>query len=207
MPRNCISSFVPLFLHDLVPPYLGRTYSFPCRRHLKVRLNPSSARLDLNGNCQRGSQLRRGVNSFVAEVRSKSCRARGRRNELVERLGLPTRSRSPYSPEPIYAERILKKVRRLVEGRLYGRIEEKVVAISIRWLVAPGRWDRPTAPAKPLTQCSSRRASAGQSSTMRFLTRGMSSSSVLSTRAMSFASCFNLMKMLKSASSSFARWT
>ena len=142
-------------------------------------MNPSSARLNLNGNCQRGSPLWRGVNSFVAEVRSKSCRARGHRSELVESLGLPTKAQSPYSPEPIYAGRILKKVRRLVEGRLYGRSEEKAAAISIRWLVAPGRWNRPTAPTKALAHSLSRLASAGRSSTTRFLTREMSSSPVL----------------------------
>ena len=130
VPGTCVSSFVPFFLPDLVPPYLGRTYSFPCRRPHQGRLNPSSARLDLDGNCQRGSPLWRGVNSFVAEVRSKSCRARGRRNELVESLGLPTKAQSPYQSGPNYAGRILKKVRRSVEGRRYGRIEEKVAAIT-----------------------------------------------------------------------------
>ena len=64
--------------------------------------------------------------------------------------------------------------------------------ISIRWLVAPGRRNRPTAPTKALAHSLSRRASAGRSSTTRFLTREMSSSSVSSTTCDVFRFMFQL---------------
>ena len=53
---------------------------------------------------------------------------------------------------------------------------------------------------------SSKPESAMRSSTTRFQTREMSSLSASSTRATSFASCFNLMTKQRSAFGSSARW-
>ena len=40
------------------------------------------------------------------------------------------RVQPPYSPELNPAERVFKKVRRWVEGRVYGSIDEKVEAVN-----------------------------------------------------------------------------
>ena len=50
---------------------------------------------------------------------------RGHRGRLLEG-GLPTVVSSPYSPELNPAERVFEEVRRWVEGRIYGSIEERV---------------------------------------------------------------------------------
>ena len=45
-------------------------------------------------------------------------------------LGLPTVVQPAYSPELNPAERVFEEVRRWVEGRVYGSIEEKVEAVN-----------------------------------------------------------------------------
>lgn len=56
--------------------------------------------------------------------------ARGHRSRLVEVVGLPTVVQPPYSPELNPAERVFEEVRRWVEGRIYGSIEEKIEAVN-----------------------------------------------------------------------------
>ena len=56
--------------------------------------------------------------------------ARGHRSWLVETVGLPTVVQPAYSPELNPAERVFEEVRRWVEGRVYGSIEEKVEAVN-----------------------------------------------------------------------------
>lgn len=56
--------------------------------------------------------------------------ARGHRAELVEDVGLPTIVQPPYSPELNPAERVFQEVRRWVEGRVYGSVEEKMEAVD-----------------------------------------------------------------------------
>ena len=56
--------------------------------------------------------------------------ARGHRGHLVEVVGLPTVVQPAYSPQLNPAERVFEEVRRWVEGRVYGSIEEKVEAVN-----------------------------------------------------------------------------
>ena len=56
--------------------------------------------------------------------------ARGHRSRLVEVVGLTTVVQPVYSPEFNPADRVFEEVRRWVEGRVYGSIEEKVEAVS-----------------------------------------------------------------------------
>ena len=56
--------------------------------------------------------------------------ARSHRSEMVQSVELPTIVQPPYSPELNPAERVFEEVRRWVEGRLYGSIEEKVEAVN-----------------------------------------------------------------------------
>ena len=56
--------------------------------------------------------------------------ARGHRGRLVEVGGLPTVVQPAYSPELSPAERVFEEVRRWVEGRVYGSIDEKVEAVN-----------------------------------------------------------------------------
>ena len=56
--------------------------------------------------------------------------ARGHRSEVVRNVGLSTIVQPPYSPELNPAERVFEEVRRWVEGRIYGSIEEKVKAVD-----------------------------------------------------------------------------
>ena len=56
--------------------------------------------------------------------------ARGHRSRLVDVVGLPTIVQPAYSPELNPAERVFEEVRRWVEGRIYGSIEEKVEAVN-----------------------------------------------------------------------------
>ena len=56
--------------------------------------------------------------------------ARGHRSEVVRSVGLPTIVQPPYSPELNPAERVFEEVRRWVEGRIYGSIEEKMKAVD-----------------------------------------------------------------------------
>lgn len=56
--------------------------------------------------------------------------ARGHRAELVEGIGLPTIVQPPYSPELNPAERLFQEVRRWVEGRVYGSVDEKMAAVD-----------------------------------------------------------------------------
>ena len=51
--------------------------------------------------------------------------ARSHRSELVKTIVQP-----PYSPELNPVERVFEEVRRWVEGRVYGSIEEKVAAVN-----------------------------------------------------------------------------
>ena len=55
--------------------------------------------------------------------------ARRHRGEMVRSVGLATIIQPPYSPELNPAERVFQEVRRWVEGRTYGSIDEKW-----RWL-------------------------------------------------------------------------
>ena len=68
----------------------------------------------------------------------------------MEVVGLPTVVQPAYSPELNPAERVYEEVRRWVEGRVYGSIEEKMEAADayLRRLVADpcrvwslARWD------------------------------------------------------------------
>ena len=56
--------------------------------------------------------------------------ARGHRGEMVRSVGLTTIVQPPYSPELNPAERVFQEVRRWVEGRIYGGIEEKMEAVD-----------------------------------------------------------------------------
>ena len=56
--------------------------------------------------------------------------ARGHRSGLVGQVGLPTVVQPAYSPELNPAERVFEEVRRWVEGRIYGSIEEKIEAVN-----------------------------------------------------------------------------
>ena len=56
--------------------------------------------------------------------------ARGHRGEMVRSVGLTTIVQPPYSPELNPAERVFQEVRRWVEGRIYGSIEEKMEAVD-----------------------------------------------------------------------------
>ena len=56
--------------------------------------------------------------------------ARGHRSRLVEVVGMPTVVQPPYSPELNPAERVFEEIRRWVEGRVYGSMEEKVEAVN-----------------------------------------------------------------------------
>ena len=56
--------------------------------------------------------------------------ARGHRGEMVRSVGLATIIQPPYSPELNPAERVFQEVRRWVEGRTYGSIDEKVEAVD-----------------------------------------------------------------------------
>ena len=56
--------------------------------------------------------------------------ARGHRAESVEGMGLTTIVQPPYSPELNPAERVFQEVRRWVEGRVYGSVEEKMEAVD-----------------------------------------------------------------------------
>ena len=56
--------------------------------------------------------------------------ARVHRRRMVETVGLPTVTQPAYSPELNPAERMFEDVRRWVEGRVYGSVEEKVEAVN-----------------------------------------------------------------------------
>ncbi len=57
--------------------------------------------------------------------------ARSHRSELVKSIvGVKTIVQPPYSSELNPAERVFEEVRRWVEGRVYGSIEEKVAAVN-----------------------------------------------------------------------------
>ena len=57
--------------------------------------------------------------------------ARSHRSELVRSVvGVKTVVQPPYSPELNPAERVFEEVRRWVEGRVYGSLEEKVDAVN-----------------------------------------------------------------------------
>ena len=49
---------------------------------------------------------------------------------MYRSVGLPTIVQPPYSPELNPAERVFEEVRRWVEGRIYGSLEEKVKAVD-----------------------------------------------------------------------------
>ena len=57
--------------------------------------------------------------------------ARSHRSELVRSVaGVKTIVQPAYSPELNPAERVFEEVRRCVEGRVYGSIEEKMEAVN-----------------------------------------------------------------------------
>ena len=56
--------------------------------------------------------------------------AQGHRSRQVEAVGLPTVAQPAYCPELNPAERVFEEVRRWVEGRVYGSVEEKVEAVN-----------------------------------------------------------------------------
>ena len=57
-------------------------------------------------------------------------RARSHRAPVVEEVGLTLIRQPPYAPELNPAERVFEEVRRKVEGRMYGDIEQKVQAVE-----------------------------------------------------------------------------
>ena len=77
--------------------------------------------------------------------------ARGHRSRLVDVVGLPTIVQPAYSPELNPAERVFEEVRRWVEGRIYGSIEEKVEAVNayLRELESPIIYWSMTSPKAP----------------------------------------------------------
>ena len=56
--------------------------------------------------------------------------AQGHRSRLLETVGLQTVAQPAYSPELNPAERRFEEVRRWVEGRVYGSVEEKMEAVN-----------------------------------------------------------------------------
>lgn len=56
--------------------------------------------------------------------------AKSHRGELVRGVGLPLIQLPPYSPELNPAERVFEEVRRWVEGKVYGSLEDKVEAAT-----------------------------------------------------------------------------
>ena len=56
--------------------------------------------------------------------------ARGHRGEKVRNVGLATIIQPAYSPELNPVERVFEEVRRWVEGKVYGSIEEKMEAVE-----------------------------------------------------------------------------
>lgn len=56
--------------------------------------------------------------------------ARGHHGKKVEDMGVPTIVQPAYSPELNPVERVFEEVRRWVEGRPYGSIEEKMEAVK-----------------------------------------------------------------------------
>lgn len=56
--------------------------------------------------------------------------AKSHQSELVRGVGLPLIPLPPYCPELNPAERIFEEVRRWVEGRVYGSLEDKVEAVT-----------------------------------------------------------------------------
>ena len=56
--------------------------------------------------------------------------ARGHRGEAVRNVGLSTIIQPAYSPELNPVERVFQEVRRWVEGKVYGSIEEKMEAVE-----------------------------------------------------------------------------
>lgn len=56
--------------------------------------------------------------------------ARGHRGEKVRNVGLVTIIQPAYSPELNPVERVFEEVRRWVEGKVYGSIEEKMDAVE-----------------------------------------------------------------------------
>ena len=56
--------------------------------------------------------------------------ARGHRGEAVRNMGLSTIIQPAYSPELNPVERVFEEVRRWVEGKVYGSIEEKMDAVE-----------------------------------------------------------------------------
>lgn len=64
------------------------------------------------------------------------------RSELVEAVGFPVVQQPPYAPELNPVERFFEELRRAVEGRTYGSIEEKVSAVESelhQWDADPDR--------------------------------------------------------------------
>ena len=56
--------------------------------------------------------------------------ARGHRGEAVRKVGLSTIIQPAYSPVLNPVERLFEEVRRWVEGRIYGSVEEKMEAVE-----------------------------------------------------------------------------
>ena len=57
--------------------------------------------------------------------------ARGHHSDSVREVGTPTIVLPPYSPELNPAERVFEEIRRWVEGKVYGSIEDKVGAVDV----------------------------------------------------------------------------
>lgn len=58
-------------------------------------------------------------------------RAPGHREEGVRTLGMPLIALPPYSPELNPAERVFEEVRRVVEGKIYATLDDKVAAVTV----------------------------------------------------------------------------
>jgi transposase len=57
-------------------------------------------------------------------------RAPSHRAKMVREIGLPLVEQPPYSPELNPAERVFEEVRRVVEGVVYGDIENKMAVVE-----------------------------------------------------------------------------
>ena len=68
--------------------------------------------------------------------------ASSHRSEVVQEVGFPLVQQPAYAPELNPVERCFEELRRMVEGRVYASLEEKVAAIEAelrKWDVDPDR--------------------------------------------------------------------
>jgi hypothetical protein len=65
-------------------------------------------------------------------------RGASHRTATVREVGMPLVELPPYSPELNPAERVFEELRRVVEGKVYATLDDKVAAVSahLEWLEA-----------------------------------------------------------------------